>query len=626
MNDRLKDRKCRPEPMRTVAALAIVLLAAGTAARPQESAKELLAKVKQASGGAAWDSMTSVHTKFALAVGGLKGTGESWEDMRKGRVVQNFQLGLYTGAEGFDGRTIWSQDASKHANVEEGGDAKAEAANDAYRRTLAYWYTERWNGLIESSGTREEGGRGFEVIRITPQGGRPFELWLDARTYLPDRLIEKKAAETRTTYFSDYRETGGVRVPFVSRSTNGEVRYDQVITVQSVAWNVPLTDEMFRMPGPPPPDFGIAGGKSSTTVPFALLNNHIYLDVTLNGKGPFRILCDTGGANVVTPELARELGLRSEGALQGQGAGEKSEDVGMTKVETLGLGEATLLNQVFAVFDFTALGDVEGLPLRGLVGYEVFKRFVTRIDYEHRRLTLTLPAAFQYSGTGTVVPFKFNGHVPQVEGEIDGLPGTFDIDTGSRSSLTILAPFAEKHGLRERYKPKVEAITGYGVGGPVRGLVTRAKVLRLGSVTVGNPLTELALQKRGAFTDPYVAGNIGGGVLKRFNIIFDYSRQQLIFERNANDTRPDDYDRAGMWMNLARGKFKVMSVLPGGPAAGAGIKEGDLVVEINGRTPAEVPLSEAREIFKAKPGTVVRLRVESGGIARELKITLRELV
>jgi hypothetical protein len=592
-----------------------------------ENPKDILAKAKDASGGAAWDAVFSMHSKVALAVGGMKGTGESWEDILKGRSFTSFQLGVFTGAEGFDGWTVWYQDPSKHAHAEEGGDAKEEAVNDAYRRSLAYWFPERWEGVIEYSGLKQENDRQFQVIRTTPRGGRAFDLWIDVKTYLLDRIVEKTAMETRTTYLSDYREISGVKIAYLSRSTNGEARYDQLITVQSVELNAPLNDEIFRMPGPPPPDFAISGGQSSTTVPFELLNNHIYVQATLNGKGPFRLLCDTGGQNIVAVDLARELGLKSEGALQGRGVGEKSEDVGLTKVQTLQIGEATLSNQVFAVYALSALGDVEGMPIQGLVGYEVFKRFVVTIDYEHGRLTLTLPSAFSYARTGTVVPFKFNGQIPQVEGEIDGLSGKFDIDTGSRASLTILAPFAEKHNLKTRYKPKVETMTGWGVGGPARGLVTRTKVLKLGSVIVENPLAEISVQTKGAFTDPYVAGNVGGGVLKRFNVIFDYDKQRLIFERNANYSQPDDYDRAGLWLNLANGAFKVMSVLPKGPAAEAGLKEGDLIVAIDGKTPAEFSLPAARRMLRSNPpGTKIRLRVESGGKTRELTVTLRDLI
>ena len=197
------------------------------------------------------------------------------------------------------------------------------------------------------------------------------------------------------------------------------------------------------------------------------------------------------------------------------------------------------------------------------------------MDYEHHLITLTVPSAFAYKGDGTTVPFQFNAHIPQVDGEIDGIPGKFDIDTGSRSSLTVLAPFAEKHDLAAHYGAKLEAVTGWGVGGAARSLVTRAKVLRLGKVEVHDPVTELSLQKKGAFVNPYVAGNVGAGVLKRFNITFDYQHQQLIFERNANYGQPDVFDRSGMWLNQSGETLEVMDVVAGGPAAAAGLKTGD---------------------------------------------------
>lgn len=606
---------------------ASVLLIAATAVSAQECAKEILAKAKEASGGAAWDGVSSFHTKANIKVGGLAGPVESWEDVIAGRYFSTFELGAFTGAQGFDGKTIWSQDSSKQARADEGGDAREGAMNDAYRRSMAYWFPQRWEGQIEEPVEKQQDGRKFYVIKITPQGGRPFEIWVDAASYLIDRTVEKTALETRTTYFSDYREISGVKIPFFSRSTNGEERYDQLITVEKVELNVPLKDEMFRMPPPPAPDFVIAEGKTSTAVPFELMNNHIYTKVKLNGKGPFQFLCDTGGSNILTPELAKELGLKSEGALQARGVGEKSEDIGLTKVETLEIGEVTLSNQVFAVFDLSALADVEGLPIQGLVGYEVFKRFAVLVDYEQSRLTLMLPSSFSYAGGGTAVPFKFNGGIPQVEGEIDGIPGKFDIDTGSRTSLTILAPFAEKHNLKARFGPKFEAVTGWGVGGPARGLVSRASLLKLGNVAVENPVTEISVQTKGAFTDPYVAGNVGGGVLKRFNIIFDYDRHQLIFERNANFSLPDDYDRAGIWLNLANGVFKVMDVVAGGPAGEAGLKAGDSILAINGKTPAELSLPAVRTMLKSSPpGTNIRLLVLSGDKKQELAITLRDLI
>jgi hypothetical protein len=611
------------QPKLAAVVVAVFVASAARAGGPNE----ILARAKTAVGGPACDAVRSIQLKGKISVGGLTGAAESFHDVLTGRFVEHYQLGPASGAEGFDGNITWSQDASGQARIEEGGDARLGAIDEAYRVALAYWYPQRWPAQIENTGEREENGRRFFTLRITPKGGRPFDLWIDAATNLMDRTVEKAAIETRTTFMSDYRTVGGVKMPFASRSTNGDPHYDQSAIIETAVLNMPVEDAAFKLPAPPPPDFSIAGGKTWTTVPFELLNNHIYVNVKLNGKGPYRLLCDTGGANVITPELAKELGVTSQGAFEGRGVGEKSEDIAITKVEKVEVGDAKIANQVFAVYPLGPFSAVEGVPQFGLIGYEVFKRFVAKVDYEKGLLTLWLPAAFTYQGTGTVVPFVFNEHIPQVEGSIDGFPGKFDIDTGARNSVTILAPFAEKNHLRDHLGTVVPTVTGWGMGGAARGLLARAKVLKLGGVEVGAPVVDLSQQKKGAFTDPYVAGNVGAGVLKRFNVTFDYGHQTIIFEPNANFARPDTCDRAGMWLNRAADGFEVMDVVEGGPAAAAGVKVGDRIVAIDG-TPAEkLPLPEVRERFRTEPvGTAVKLAVLAGGQQREVKLLLRDLV
>jgi predicted metalloprotease with PDZ domain len=165
------------------------------------------------------------------------------------------------------------------------------------------------------------------------------------------------------------------------------------------------------------------------------------------------------------------------------------------------------------------------------------------------------------------------------------------------------------------------------VGGTVRGLLTRAGVLRLGTVEVAAPVMELSLQAEGAFTDPYVAGNVGAGVLKRFNITFDYGNQRLIFERNANDARRDAYNRAGIWLNLGAKGYEVVDVVAGGPAAEAGLAVGDTIVAVDGTQASELALPQLRDRFRTEaPGTAVKLVLLRDGVKREATLVLRDLV
>jgi C-terminal processing protease CtpA/Prc len=82
-----------------------------------------------------------------------------------------------------------------------------------------------------------------------------------------------------------------------------------------------------------------------------------------------------------------------------------------------------------------------------------------------------------------------------------------------------------------------------------------------------------------------------------------------------------------MWMNLTEGAFGVIDVVAGGPAAEAGIKSGDKILAIDGKSPAQLPLPQARIKLKSDtPGTEVRLKIESGGKQRDVIIILKDLI
>lgn len=607
-----------------VLSLCLGLSVSALRAEPQ-TPQDILARAKAASGGEAWDAVRIIHSKVSVETGGMTGTAESWEDVRAGRFVDSYQFGPVSGAEGYDGTKSWSLDGSGTVTLSDSGDDREGAVNEAYRRSHSYWYSDRRQATIADGGERREGERTLRILRITPAGGRPFEIWIDAATFLIDRTIEKAAKETLTTSFSEYREVGGLKLPFRLHVHNGDARFDQVVTYEAYEINPEVEAAKFEVPQVRTDDFSIADGATSVIIPFELINNHIYVDARVNGR-QFRVMLDTGGFNVLTPPTAKALELVSEGNFQARGTGEKLESFGLTRVQEVQIGGATVRNQAFYVMPFRDLEKVEGVPFHGLLGFEVFKRFVVRIDYTGRQVSLILPDAFQAPASATVVPFTFDEMTPQVEGKLDGIPGKFTIDTGSRSSLSVNRPFAEKNGLFDKPGKKIEALAGWGVGGGGRGLVTRAGLLELGDVHVPAPVASIALQQRGSLTDPYLAGNIGGGILRRFTVTFDYGRQKIYFEPNASYGREDVWDRSGLWLNRTEEGYRIEDVVADSPAAAAGLKVGDLVLSVNGRKATELPLAEAREILKSAPGTRVRLQVRSGEAEREVEVALREMV
>jgi len=613
-------------PLHAITLLTLLFLPA--AAVRAEDPQALLARAKEAAGGSAWDRVQTLHLKVRLATGGLAGTSESWEDVLTGRYVDTFALGPATGAEGYDGTVNWQVDPSGTATVSDSGDSREGSVDEAYRRSVSYWYPSRHKAAITDSGEQKEGGRTFRVLRITPEGGRPFDLWLDAATLLADRTVERRSNELHTTRFSDYRTVEGIKLPFASLETNGDVKYDLTVAVESIEVNPASRESLaarFARPERKADDFAIAGGAVSTVMPFRLVNNHLYIEAAVEGK-PVHLMFDSGGLNALTPAAVARLGLKTEGAIQMKGVG-GSEDVGLSRVKEVRTGDVSLMDQMFFVLPLRGIDEVEGVTIDGLLGFELFKRLVVRVDYAAQTLTLTRPEAYKDPAAATVVPFTFDERTPQVEGKLDGLPGKFAIDTGSRTFLTINRPFAEEHGLRAHYGAKVEAMSGWGVGGGVRSVLARAGVLELGSLKVTSPVIDIVVSEKGSFNNLYQAGNVGGGLLKRFTVTFDYSRQRLIFEPTANSGVADVWDRSGLWINRGSGnEFVVMDVVAGGPGAEAGLRAGEAILSFDGKNGHDLTLADARRLLLGAPGTRVKVRVHGPGGERDAVLLLRDLV
>ncbi len=599
-----------------IATLAVVACHVGAQSPPSVpravDPRALLAAAKAASGGAAWDGLRSQHSEVKLAAAGLEGTVERWSEITTGRSMLRYSIGPLTGAAGFDGKVVWTQDGLDPPKVETGAVARELAANAAYRDRLAFWYQDRAKAVVTFKGRDEADGRKYDIVTIVPEGGRAFEFWIHADSGLIERLVEREAEVTRTEIYTDRRDVQGVKIPFHVRTTRGDPKFDEIVTVQKLNFNTPMTEVVFGIPVDAA-ELTFPAGSAAVEAPFEMQSGHLFVRVLLDGRGPFRMLLDSGGANVLAAKTVAGLA----------GAGKplpQSVDVGVSSINGVELG-----GQRYVVADIDAfLARVEGLDdIAGIIGLEWFVRMPIRVDYAKGRLTLYDPAQFKGDRAGTRVPIAARGRLPQVQGSIDGVEGAFEIDTGSRASLTLLPAFATKNNLASKMNAKIEAITGVGLNGPVRSLLGRGKMLKLGTVEVPFPVVAIPVQAAGPMARADLAGNAGFGILRQFAVTYDLPNDAIYFERYINYGTPDIADRGGVWLELAADGFKVVDVVAAGPAAQAGLKTGDVIVEVNGRAWSELTLPVVRDILRGTPG--VRVRVKTGG-GTEGAIVLRDLV
>jgi hypothetical protein len=607
-------------------ALTAVSIAESDADVPDPSA--LIEAAKQAMGGSAWDTTRVWHESGELTSGGLAGHYESWESLDSLHNTGRFKLGPVSGSSGWDGKQAWTTDTTGEVRIETSSEAIAQAIQDAYRSGYGFFFPNRFESTREFVGARSADGTNYEVIKVTPQGAEPFEVWFDPNTHLVAREVQLTGSQPHTFIFSDFQRIDGLLLPKQTIDRiGGNAKYDTVSTANSIRFGDPEQPAQYAPPPPPPNSAQWPAGKDRVSLPFKLLNNHIYVEASINDNPPLEFVFDTGAIDVLDVGAAHRFDIPIQGALPGSGFGDKIEDFGLAKVKSVSLGGLTLPDQVFGTMNSRDWIAVEGANSAGLLGYEFAKRAVLSIDYARRTLTFIKQSAFQPPKGAAAIPFTFNAHVPMVSGTLDGFSGEFEIDTGSRGALTVMAPFAIAHGLIDKYHATHSATVGYGVGGPSKALLARGGVLALGSVKIDAPVAEITTDKSGAAEAARTAGNIGGDLLKRFTLTLDYAHQTLWLQPNALAATPEVFDRSGLWISRAEdGGIEIADVATGSAAAAVGLVVGDEIVNINGRPARSIALYALRERFKDALGTRFKLRVHSDHGDRTVALTLADQV
>ncbi|HZY96932.1 MAG TPA: aspartyl protease family protein [Candidatus Cybelea sp.] len=611
-----------------LAAVFLSLTAIARATEPDPRVAQLIAASGNALGIASLASVSTIRFDATISAVGLHGTLTQYVDVRNGRFAETTTLAPLIQLDGYDGRVVWNADDSRLVWNEGGESGVASEINQAYLESYALWQPQAGAAAVAWLGTKTAGRRAYDALSITPAGSKvPFELWFDQTTHLPTRGNFVNGFTTQTLTLSDYRRVNGVNIAHTIHTDSSDGNNND-INVTSVTFDPPEAQAALARPQTHPTDFSMQNGKTSTSVPITLGENHVYIDVMLNGKGPYHFIFDTGGSNVVDPAVAKEIGAFGKGTLQGSGVGSQTESFSFARISTLAVGDALLKDQLFAVAPTRlGFGVSAGHPVDGLIGWEVLARYVTTFDYANRRVVLSLPGTVEAPANGHVVPFVFYGTQPQIACTIDGISAECTIDTGARDTLSFMTPFLADHPQIVPATMTAEGVNGFGVGGPSLGKLGRVQEVGIADLRLANLVADYSTQKVGALSAPFVAANIGGNLLRRFTITFDYGNGTMTLAPNAAFSEAEAYERSGLFLIRRGDSVVVMDSRPGTPAANAGIVKGDSIASINGSPVNTMLLSQIRDLFAQPTGTVVTLVVTGkDGTRRSVKITLRDYV
>ncbi|MGB6984348.1 MAG: aspartyl protease family protein [Candidatus Aquilonibacter sp.] len=572
-----------------------------------------------ATGGSAWAPVAEVSASGTAQTSGLRGTARFDDDLRGGRYARRFDIAVMgANADVFDGTADWVQDISGGVRRIDSPYARAEAITDAYLARRGY-FDPRDEATLACVGDRA----GETLIRVEPRGGIPAELAIDAQTHLLTSVSARAPLGIKVTRYADYRQVGDLVLPFsirVGTRTSPDDDYAVAVTRYELAQR----DNPADFSPPVQRNEGrIVGGDAATTVPLVLEGRQLLTWASIDGRAPMPFILDTGGHAILTTQAAAALGLRGSGGGESGGSGAGTITTQYTRVRSIRIGNAELLNQPMLIIPYGYSFYERGKrpPLAGIIGLEFFERFATQIDYGDRRITFTLLEAYRHRGGATRVGFTFerDPDLPMVTADADGHAGLFGVDTGNAGNLILYGRFLTRTGLLSQYSPGQKLI-GQGTGGSNTAQLQTLRTFEIGGHLLHRVSASFTQMKSGAFAAWSQAGNLGLSVLSRFVPTFDYRTQSLYLDSERRAT-PLPKNGAGMsFTKDAPGAFTVLVVRAGSPAAAGGIVQGDQIVAVNGRSASEYSRADLVDLVTKPRGARLVLQVRRAGGEKDITI------
>jgi hypothetical protein len=384
--------------------------------------------------------------------------------------------------------------------------------------------------------------------------------------------------------------------------------------------------------------FALADGKTRVQFPIQIVNNLVVLPVIINGQLPLKFILDTGVRTTILTEKAYtdilNLSYSRHYVISGPG-GEKVIDAYITNNVTLdippgvhGEGHAMLVLEK----DYLELRNFLGTDVHGVLGYEIFSRFVVEIDYEGKSLTLSLPQRFRKTRRYQSIPMKIEDTKPYLRTTVQlndstRITGKFLIDTGASHGL-----YLDKDSNDSIQLPvnRIHSVIGRGLGGAITGEIGRIKSIQLGEFDIHNlianfPDANSYYDTLKANRDIFRNGSIGGELLSRFHVVFNFPQEQILLKKNKQFKKEFYYNMSGLTIR-AKGsqlkRFEVDEVRANSTAALADIQAGDILVSIQGFKAADLTLAEINSLFSSKPGKKIKMEIYRAGISvkREFRL------
>ncbi|GAA0188168.1 hypothetical protein GCM10009122_45630 [Fulvivirga kasyanovii] len=287
------------------------------------------------------------------------------------------------------------------------------------------------------------------------------------------------------------------------------------------------------------PGFNFINNKQQTTIRFKLIENLVVIPVTVNNDLKVNLVLDTGGRSLILfgEGYGKLLSVLPDKEVRLNGYGHREYRPGklspdnkicVSDIQGLGIGIVVTNDRNFFPY-------VDGTSINGIIGYQIFSRFIVKIDYPNRLITLTEPFVRPPIDEGfSAAELIIKDTKPYIKarlgiGEVER-DAFLHVDTGSSREMILF--LKEGDGQLESSKG-YRCHVGRGLNGNIQGY--KGKDLRLIMPGKNFDDVESFLLKR-EFSNRELqdaSGTIGSGFLQDFVIVLDYINQKFYYKHVA---------------------------------------------------------------------------------------------
>ena len=386
--------------------------------------------------------------------------------------------------------------------------------------------------LATTTVTHEQKPSDVYVIATLTARGYGIKEFIEPATW---RIVRREVIApnaTATTTYDDFREDHGRsfahhwHVDNGSSGVNSDVKITDYDAGPVTGADVAIVQSRRRLVGFP-------DGVTSLELPATFGPQHVYVRVTINGRGLDYVL-DTGASGItIDMQVAKELGLPLHA--QRSTVTAQRYTTARTRVPEMRVG--TLVLRDVAVQAIPQGNDETGsVKVVGLLGFDFLAELGVTIDYEHKRVTVVpgdayVPPAAPHT---TTLDVRIGSGVPMTDVAINGaLAERFILDTGGVGTFLIFDYFARRHpeALKDEGQgARIRPMRFHGIGGSFDTRPYQIAALKLGNIRftdfVGYRVTS-AGSYAGASD-----GLIGDVFLRMFTLGLDYGNSRVYLVPN----------------------------------------------------------------------------------------------